>query len=300
MTDEIPSYLYNPKEQPEEEEEKELREKGIYEENPLDTDPSLLQLKPQLDAVPKVYPFKLGQVGPDFTLAFIGKRREGKSFCARWILSAVHHHFPRVWCFTNTKINGYWQDMIPDKFVFDQYEPAVMEQIIVRQKALIKWMKKHPDEAERQKVNPNIIIILDDCINQDLHHSLAEHLKYVFFNGRHLKILFIITLQYARGIPPGFRENIDMCFLYRMHSIAQKEAICENFLGNYPKKTALKILSECVWQDHETGVRQFLCVDTSGNSDLGHELYVGQATEPPKFKIGCEEWWKTDDPASVV
>jgi hypothetical protein len=28
-------------------------------------------------------------------------------------------------------------------------------------------------------------------------------LKDIFFNGRHLKLLLMVSLQYAKGIPPG-------------------------------------------------------------------------------------------------
>ena len=34
-------------------------------------------------------------------------------------------------------------------------------------------------------------------------------------NGRHYKILFILTMQYALGIPPNLRTNIDYVFILR-------------------------------------------------------------------------------------
>jgi hypothetical protein len=62
-----------------------------------DCDPADLELLPPEDeyAAPIVRPFKLASVGPDFTQAFIGKRREGKSFCMRWIAHSVVEKFPR-------------------------------------------------------------------------------------------------------------------------------------------------------------------------------------------------------------
>lgn len=51
------------------------------------------------------------------------------------------------------------------------------------------------------ELDPRILVILEDVIDQDLHHDPV--LKTVFFNGRHLKMSLMITLQYARGIPPG-------------------------------------------------------------------------------------------------
>lgn len=66
---------------------------------------------------PVVEPFDVRQLGDDFTYAFLGKRREGKSFCARYLCYHMRHLFPRVYIFTNTKINGYWQKMVPSKYV---------------------------------------------------------------------------------------------------------------------------------------------------------------------------------------
>lgn len=103
---------------------------------------------------------------------------------------------------------------------------------------------------------------------------------------------FDLTGGISSSTPLGFRENCDMAVLFRMHSISQVEAVCENFLGHLDKKTARNCLDQCVWKDPITQQRQFLLVDNSGNSPLDHMLYVGQAQDPGKFKFGCKEWWE--------
>lgn len=86
-------------------------------------DPALLTEKlenvevPEDGFVPTVEPFDVRQLGDDFTYAFFGKRREGKSFCMRYLLYHMRHLFPRVYVFTNTKINGFWQKSVPSKYV---------------------------------------------------------------------------------------------------------------------------------------------------------------------------------------
>jgi hypothetical protein len=235
-------------------------------------------------------------IGPDFVIGFFGKRREGKTYAMRWILHNKRHMYPRGYVFTNTKINGFWQQMVPEAKVFNGYSPGIMDQITESQKALIEWMQKHPDQA--QDVNPYIFIVMDDCISQDLHH--AEQLKNVFYNGRHLKMFLLISLQFAKGIPPGFRENCDMAILFRQHSIAQVEAVCENFLGHWDKKTARKTLQESTWKDQCSGERQFLCVDMSGNVPIDDMLTVGQAQQVPDFITCCKEWWDGQEPKEQV
>lgn len=200
MTDDTPPrYLFTCPQRPEKAAEKEARELGEVEESKDDTDVAQLRLVDLPEGAPKVYPFMLDQIGPDFTMAFFGKRREGKSFAMRWMLYHLRHKIPRIFVFTNTRLNGFWQEFVPDHKIFDGYSPGVMAQIKKQQTEIVTWMMKHPKEGK--KINPYVVVVLEDCMSQDLHHM--EQLTDLFFNGRHLKILLMISLQYARGIPPG-------------------------------------------------------------------------------------------------
>jgi len=197
--DRPPEYLFNCPQRPEKQDDKEKRERLEWDQTFDDSDPVELRLIPREEGPPKIYPFKLEMVGPDFTIGAFGKRREGKSFAVRWILHHLRTKIPRIFVFTNTRLNGFWQEFVPGDKIFDGYSPGVMHQIIRNQVELVEWMMDHPDEGKL--VNPYVVVVLEDCMSQDLHHM--EQLKDVFYNGRHLKILLVITLQYARGIPPG-------------------------------------------------------------------------------------------------
>ena len=59
-------------------------------------------------------------------------------------------------------------------------------------------------------------------------------------NGRHYKILFIITMQYALGVPPSLRTNIDYVFILREPYIANRKRIYENFAGWQCELSAFK------------------------------------------------------------
>jgi len=95
------------------------------------------------------------------------------------------------------------------------------------------------------------------------------------------------------------RENADIGVLFRCHSLPQKEAVAENFLGHYDKRTAMRTLEENVFVD-EKGGRQFLVVDNSGNSNINEMVYAARALDPDEldygWRMGCKEWWDgTDD-----
>lgn len=150
---------------------------------------------------PKIYPFLLDQIGDDFTMGFFGKRREGKSFLMRNILYHMRSKFPRVYVMTNTRFNGFWQQYVPKNYIFDGYRPGVLADILEVQKNLRMKQIDNPSNETIQDLNINCLLILDDVIDQDLFHT--ELLKTLFYNGRHVKLCLMISLQYAKGIPPG-------------------------------------------------------------------------------------------------
>lgn len=133
-----------------------------------------------------------------------------------------------------------------------------------------------------------------DCISTDCHHM--ETLKSLFYNGRHYHLCVFFALQYARGLPPGLRENADMTFLFRLHSISQVEACCENFLGHWSKNVGREIMDTCVWQDKETQQRQAICIDQSGRSPIPESVKVVQPLDVPDFILGAREFWGYETP----
>ena len=236
-----------------------------------------------------VYPFDIETTRSDFTKVYFGKRREGKSFAMRWDLYCMRDQLPRGYVFTSTKINGYWQKFVPPRFVFDGYNRAVLAAIIEQQKQLIEYLGKHPDVV----INPNIFLVLDDCVTEDLFHE--PELNTIFFNGRHLRVFLLMSTQYAKRIPPGMRENVDQATIFRVHNLNQAEAICEGFLGHWRKEVAMRCLDENVWQDPETGERQFMVVDSSGNYPIDEMVRIGRAMDPDEIDfgwvMGCREYW---------
>ena len=69
-----------------------------------------------------------------------------------------------------------------------------------------KWNLK-----ENNTTDPRAFLVLDDCL-YDNTWTKDKNVRSLFMNGRHFKILFIITMQYALGIPPNLRTNIDYVF----------------------------------------------------------------------------------------
>ena len=60
-----------------------------------------------------------------------------------------------------------------------------------------------------------------------------QNIRSLFMNGRHYKILFIITMQYALGVPPSLRTNIDYVFILRENYVSNRKRLYEHYVGMF-------------------------------------------------------------------
>ena len=94
-------------------------------------------------------------------------------------------------------------------------------------------MKKQIEVYKKSTIDPRAFVILDDCL-YDNGWSRDKMMRLLFMNGRHWKVMLIITMQYPLGIPPTLRTNIDYVFILREPYIANRKSIYENFAGMFP------------------------------------------------------------------
>ena len=83
------------------------------------------------------------------------------------------------------------------------------------------------------KTDPRLVTILDDCLYDD-RWTKDKAIKTIFMNGRHYKILFLVTMQYPLGIPPSLRCNIDYVFILRENIMNNRKRIYDNYAGMFP------------------------------------------------------------------
>ena len=66
---------------------------------------------------------------------------------------------------------------------------------------VVRKMKQEEENYGQSSINPDDFLILDDCL-YDQSWTKDTNIRSIFMNGRHYKMMFIITTQYALGIPP--------------------------------------------------------------------------------------------------
>lgn len=72
---------------------------------------------------------------------------------------------------------------------------------------------------------------MDDCLASADVWKKDENIKELLMNGRHYKISFILTMQYAIGIPPALRSNFDYIIMFAEDNILNRKKLYDNYCG---------------------------------------------------------------------
>ena len=162
-------------------------------------------------------------------IVLIGRRDTGKSYLVRDLLY-YHQDIPIGTVISGTEAgNGFYGSHVPKLFIHDEYNTVIIENILKRQKTVLKRVKQDLENYRKSSIDPRAFVILDDCL-YDNSWSRDKMMRLLFMNGRHWKIMLVITMQYPLGIPPTLRTNVDYVFILREPYIANRKRIYENTL----------------------------------------------------------------------
>ena len=178
-------------------------------------------------------------------VVLIGRRDTGKSFLVRDLLY-YHQDIPIGTVISGTEEgNGFYSTHVPKLFIHDEYNTGIVENIMKRQKQVLKEVKKEKETYRKSTIDPRTFAILDDCL-YDASWTKDKMMRLLFMNGRHWKIMLIITMQYPLGIPPNLRTNIDYVFILREPYIANRKRIYENYAGMFPTfESFCQVMDQC-------------------------------------------------------
>jgi len=220
-------------------------------------------------------------------VVLIGKRDTGKSFLVRDLLY-YHQDIPIGTVISGTEEgNGFYAKMVPKLFVHNEYNTAIIENILKRQKTVLKQIKKEMETYKRTTIDPRAFVILDDCLF-DGAWTRDKMMRLLFMNGRHWKIMLVITMQYPLGIPPMLRTNIDYVFILRENYIANRKRIYENYAGMFPT-----FESFCQVMDQCTENYECLVINNNSKSNKLHDqVFWYKADEHGSFRLGSKEFWE--------
>ena len=150
----------------------------------------------------------------------------------------------------------------------------------------MKQVKREKEAYGRSNIDPRAFVILDDCL-YDNSWAREKLMRLLFMNGRHWKIMLIITMQYPLGVPPNLRTNIDYTFILREPYLTNRKRIYENFAGMFPTfESFCQVMDQCT--------ENYECLVISNNAKsnkLDDQIFWYKATGHNDFKLGSKEFW---------
>ena len=220
-------------------------------------------------------------------IVMIGRRDTGKSFLVRDLLF-YHQDIPVGTVMSGTEAgNGFYAAHVPKLFIHEEYNTVLIENVLRRQKTVLKQVNKEIEQHKKSKIDPRCFTILDDCL-YDQSWTRDKMMRLLFMNGRHWKIMLIITMQYPLGIPPNLRTNIDYVFLLREPYLTNRKRIWENYASMFPT-----LESFCSVMDQTTENYECLVINNNAKSNkLNDQIFWYKAENHPPFRLGANEFWE--------
>ena len=154
------------------------------------------------------------------------------------------------------------QETDDDKFHYDNYDEAALENIIFVQHKIIDY------EKHKHKNLYQILIIIDDFADSPEFTRKSKLLHQLYIRGRHNCISTITSTQKYYAIAPIVRINQTNLIIFRLRNYKDLESIIEELSALAPKNTLLQIYNEAVKDPYS-----FLFVNLSSH-DKNHMFYI--------------------------
>ena len=118
-------------------------------------------------------------------IVMIGRRDTGKSFLVRDLLF-YHQDIPIGTVISGTEAgNGFYASHVPKLFIHHEYNTVLIENILRRQKAVLKQVNKEIETYKKSSIDPRAFVILDDCL-YDQSWTRDKVMRLLFMNGEWL------------------------------------------------------------------------------------------------------------------
>ena len=231
--------------------------------------------------------FDMSQIKDDKVVVLIGKRDTGKSFLVKDLLY-YHQDIPIGTVVSGTEsANSFYSDIVPSLFIHDEFTAGLIDNVVKRQKLIVNKTKIDIAKKGRTSIDPRAFLILDDCL-YDKTWIKDVNVRTLFMNGRHYNIMFIITMQYALGIPPNLRTNVDYVFILRENYVSNRKRLYEHYAGMFPTfEMFCQVMDQCT-ENYEC-----LVINNNAKSNkLEDQVFWYKASPHNNFQIGSSKFWK--------
>jgi hypothetical protein len=230
--------------------------------------------------------FNLNMMVENPSIVMIAKRGSGKS----WVCKAILNHFRKIpvglIIAPTDRMNCFYGNFFPDTYIHYEYKSSIIENLLQRQDLAIE--KEKAKQSQGKKYDPRAFIVMDDCLSKKGTWMRDQPISELLFNGRHYKVMYILTMQYPLGIVPELRSNFDYIFLLAEDFITNIKRLYDNYAGMFPSLNAFKEVFEQLTKDFGSMV----IVNRGARSSFLEKIYFYRAPkiDDKSVVIGCKQF----------
>jgi GTPase SAR1 family protein len=214
-------------------------------------------------------------------IVVVGKPGTGKSTLIKALLYSKKHIFPVGLAMSGSEDSNHaYREIMPSSFVYNEYDEERIKSFIKRQKL-----------AQEHLLNPWAVLILDDCTDDPRIFNTPIQ-QALYKKGRHWKMLYILSLQYALDVKPVIRTNVDGIFILREPLLKNRESLYKNYASIIPDfKTFCELMDQLT--DDYTAI--YIHGATQSNEWKDCVFYWKAPITPKDWKFGCDDYWAFHD-----
>ena len=165
------------------------------------------------------------------SICIIAKRGSGKS----WIVMNILDHMSKSKCpskfMENTLIiskteqmNTFYKHIFPQATILFDYNKNDIQ----------RYFTKINNLTENEFNEYSGSVVFDDCLSSKGNWMKDPEIRELFYNSRHYKTTFIVTMQFPLGIAPELRTNFDYIFLLYEDFNSNQKKIYNQYAGMFP------------------------------------------------------------------
>lgn len=247
----------------------------------------------------------VSHIYPQPSILVLGIRATGKSYLIRDILYN-NRDIPIGTVITPTKQDTeFYGKMVPPLFIYNEYKTSIVENVLNRQKGIIKRMEnERKQETEtsvcnRSSIDPRTFVVFDNCL-YDSKWATDTLMQDILLNACCWYIMPIIAMSYPLGVPPTIRSNLDYVFIFSEPNVSNRKRIYDNYAGMFPTFELF-----CSVMDQYTENYGCLVIKNNSRSNnlLDHVFWYraeSHGDEDENFRIGSDKLWEMSERCVIM
>jgi hypothetical protein len=242
---------------------------------------------------------KLRDIKLGTTIAIIAPKRSGKTSLIKgfFYYNWKKIRLPLVVSSTASTTMDF-NNIVPDIFIHEEYSKDVFRSFMSEQSNISKKISKNLFGKEIVKDG---VIVLDDIIGTNSEWKKDKEFQKLFFQGRHLNVTGLLSVQHSLYIPPDYRDCIDYLIICKIKSKKSRKDIFDKFWNESLGDMNLlnELFDECFSENYRFMVFDFTGMGKSGTS-VEDTVFWMKLHDPKlfmhkRFKVGLKKFWKLNN-----